>query len=75
MAEGLELVDQTAGLTLWVAATLVVVDAEILEHLAGGEQVPDHVGEAVRDRDGGLVGASPVGDLAVLGGEVAGFGG
>ena len=63
-----------AGKPTWPQRPTPPIDAEILEYFAGAEQVPDHVGEAVGDGDGGLVRSSPVGDLAVLGGEVAGLG-
>lgn len=74
VAEDLKLVDQPAGLAFGIASGLVVVGAEVGEPFPGAEEVPDHVGEAVRDGEGRFVRASPVGDLAVLGAEVAGLG-
>jgi hypothetical protein len=70
-AERMKLPHEPIGLALGVTATLEVVGAEVGEALAGGEHVPDEVGQAVGDRDGGLVRAAPLGDLAVLGAEVA----
>ena len=61
------------GLAFWVTATLEVIVAEIVEALAGAEHVPEQVTQAVGDGDGGLVRASPFGDLAVLCAEVASF--
>jgi hypothetical protein len=55
VTEGFESVDQAAGFAFGVAAAFVEIDTEILELLAGGEQMPDHVDEAVCDRDGCLV--------------------
>jgi hypothetical protein len=60
-AEFLQLTRQAAGLVLLVLAGGEVVLAEVGECLTGGEQVPDHVEEAVRDRNGGLVRAPAAG--------------
>src|SRR5689334_6411914 len=74
VAELFELADQAAGLVLFVVAVEEVVLAEVSEHLAGGEQVPGHIQQAVSDRDGCLVRAAAAGYLPVLGAEVAALG-
>jgi Domain of unknown function (DUF4277) len=56
VAKLLELVDQSAGLALGIAAALEPVLAKIVERLAGGEHHPDHDHQAVGDRHGGLFG-------------------
>ncbi len=70
-AEFLQLARQAAGLVLLVLAGDEVIRAEVGEHLAGGEHVPDHVEEAVGDRDGGFVRSPAAGYLPVLGAEIA----
>ena len=55
MPEAFELSDEALGFAFGIASLLVVVDTEVLEDLAGGEEMPDHVGEAVSDGDGCLV--------------------
>src|SRR6478735_6016360 len=69
----MKLPHEPIGLALGVTATLEVVGAGVGEALAGGEHVPDQVGQAVgdRDRDRGLVRAAPLGDVTILGAEVA----
>lgn len=51
VAEILELGEEPAGLPLGVLARLEVVLAEVLEHLAGAQQVPDQLDQRVRDGD------------------------
>lgn len=72
--ELLKLGDEAAGLSFRIMAPLEVPVAEVVVGLAGAEHVPDQVAQAVGDGDGGLVGASAFGDLAVLRPEVASFG-
>lgn len=74
MPEAFEFSDEALGFAFRISSLLVVVGAEVLEDLAGGEEVPDHVGEAVSDGHGCLVGTTAGCDLAVLGTEVAGLG-
>jgi hypothetical protein len=71
VAELFELGHETTCSSFGVLAVGEVVVAEILEDLAGAEQVPDEFDQRMRDGDGGLVRAAAAGDLAVLGAEVA----
>ena len=47
MPEAFEFSDEALGFAFRISSLLVVVGAEVLEDLARGEEVPDHVGEAV----------------------------
>src|SRR4051812_11037191 len=73
VSELFQLVHEVSGEPLGVSAALVVVGAEVGESLPGGEHVPGDVDQTVGDGDGGLVGSSAAGDLAILGAEVAAF--
>ena len=55
VAELFELGDEPAGLPLGVLARREVVVAEVLEHLAGAQQMPDQLDQRVGDGDGCLV--------------------
>src|SRR5215210_1866221 len=74
VAELLELADESTCDAFRIVALLVVVATEVGEPLAGGQEVPDDVEQAVRHRDGSFVRPSPMGDLPVLGAEVAAVG-
>ena len=63
VAKVLELGDEMPGAPGGVLATDEVVVAEILEDLAGAEEVPDELDQRVRDGDGRFVGAAPASDL------------
>lgn len=71
VGELFELSYEPAGLSLWVTSTLEVVVTEVVVALAGAEQVPDQIAQAVGYGYCGFVGASPFGDLTVLRTEVA----
>jgi hypothetical protein len=72
-SELFELGDEIACSPLRVLAGAEVVVAEIVEQLAGAEQVPDELDQGVGDGDGSFVGAAAARDLTVLGPEVASF--
>jgi hypothetical protein len=67
----LQLGYQALGPLFLIVARRVVILAEVGEHPASGEHVPDDLEKAVGDGDGCLVRAAPVGDLPVLDTEVA----
>jgi hypothetical protein len=59
-SERFELGDEAARPPLGVLAAGEVVVAEILEQLAGAQQMPDELDQGMGDGDGGLVGACGV---------------
>ena len=71
VAELFELGDQATRLALRVLSFGEVVIAEVLEHLAGAQEMPHQLDQCVGDGDGCFVGATTAGDLAVLRAEVA----
>ena len=71
VAELLELDHEATRSSFGILTVGEVVVAEILEHLAGAEQVPGEFDQRMRDGDGGLVRAATAGDLTILGAEVA----
>ena len=74
VSELFELSYEAMRLAFGVLTGCEVVVAEVVEAFSGGEEMPDHVEQAVRDGDGRLVRASSAGDLTVLGAEVAALG-
>ena len=73
-AEVLELAHQALRLAFGVASSLEVVVAQVLEHFASAEEVPDQLDQAMGDSHCRLVRPAAPGDLAVLGAEVAALG-
>ena len=72
--ERLELRDEATGLAFGILAFGEVVVAEIFEHLAGAEEMPDELDQRVGNGDSCSVGSATAGDLAILGAEVASLG-
>ena len=62
VAEVFELGDEPACLAFGILAFGEVVVAEVLEHLAGAQEMPDELDQRVSDGDGCFVGPAAAGD-------------